>query len=55
VVTSGCPSPTLGVPIAMAYLRKDHASPGTPVEVDTGKGERLTGKVSPLPFYKVRK
>ncbi len=55
VVTSGCPSPTLGVPIAMAYLRKDHASPGTSVEVDTGKGERLTGKVSPLPFYKVRK
>jgi aminomethyltransferase len=52
VVTSGCPSPTLGVPIAMAYVLKAHSAPGTSVEVDTGKGERLSGKVVPLPFYK---
>lgn len=55
MVTSGAPSPTLGVPIAMGYVPRDHAAEGTPVEIDTGKGgptDRIPGKVVKLPFYK---
>ncbi len=33
IVTSGTPSPTLGVPIAMAYVPPDDAEVGTMVEV----------------------
>lgn len=55
VVTSGCPSPTLGHPIAMAYVNKDLAAEGTALEIDTGKGDRLPGRVTKLPFYKAPK
>lgn len=55
VVTSGCPSPTLGYPIAMAYVNRELAAEGTALEIDTGKGERLAGKVVKLPFYKAPK
>jgi aminomethyltransferase len=54
-VTSGCPSPTLGTCIAMAFLDRDLTSPGTAVSVDTGKGETLAAQVVPLPFYKATK
>lgn len=52
-VTSACLSPTLERPIAMAYVSKDHAEPGTKLVIDTGKdGKTLDAEVTPLPFYK---
>ncbi len=50
VVTSGCPSPTIGNPIAMAYVPPAMAEPGTVVDVDLGGG--TPGTVVSLPFYK---
>ncbi|WP_026547693.1 glycine cleavage system aminomethyltransferase GcvT [Paenarthrobacter nicotinovorans] len=50
-VTSGQPSPTLGYPVAMAYVDVEHSEPGTIVDVDLrGKAEPF--EVVPLPFYK---
>ena len=50
-VTSGQPSPTLGYPIAMAYVDVEHAAPGTALDVDLrGKAEPF--EVVELPFYK---
>jgi aminomethyltransferase len=51
IVTSGCPSPTLGKCIAMGYLNKDLHSLGTAVEIDTGRG-MLAATVTGMPFYK---
>ena len=51
-VTSGAPSPTLGVPIAMAYVDAGHAAAGTEgVAVDI-RGTREPYDVVALPFYK---
>jgi aminomethyltransferase len=57
VVTSGCPSPTLGNCIAMAFLDTEHHAPGTALQVDMGgeRGVLLDAKVAPLPFYKMPK
>ncbi|MFC7846897.1 glycine cleavage system aminomethyltransferase GcvT [Arthrobacter sp. NPDC057388] len=53
-VTSGQPSPTLGYPVAMAYVDVEHAEVGTLVDVDLrGKPERF--EVVALPFYKRQK
>lgn len=49
-VTSGCPSPTLGHPIAMAYVPADMAKPGETVRIDLGGG--TDAKIVDLPFYK---
>ncbi|MFI7344294.1 glycine cleavage system aminomethyltransferase GcvT [Streptomyces sp. NPDC050085] len=54
-VTSGAPSPTLGKPIAMAYVDAAHAEAGT-----TGVGVDIRGTHEPyevvaLPFYKRQK
>ena len=50
-VTSGQPSPTLGYPIALAYVDVEHSEPGTIVDVDLrGKAEPF--EVVTLPFYK---
>lgn len=58
LITSGCPSPTLGEQlggcIAMGFLAKDLHEPGTMLDIDTGKGT-LQAKVTPLPFYKAPK
>ncbi|MEU3600630.1 glycine cleavage system aminomethyltransferase GcvT [Streptomyces sp. NPDC006798] len=54
-VTSGAPSPTLGKPIAMAYVDAAHAVPGTPgVSVDI-RGSQEPYEVVALPFYRRRK
>ncbi|MFP5315367.1 MAG: glycine cleavage system aminomethyltransferase GcvT [Actinomycetes bacterium] len=50
-VTSGLPSPTLGYPIALAYVEAALAKPGTDLEVDLrGRPEGFT--VVELPFYR---
>jgi aminomethyltransferase len=54
-VTSGAPSPTLGRPIAMAYVDAEHGAPGTAgVTVDI-RGNRDPYEVVALPFYKRQK
>lgn len=50
-VTSGALSPTLGYPVAMAYVSKDFSEVGNQVEVDI-RGTRLAMTVVKLPFYK---
>ncbi|HET7677130.1 MAG TPA: glycine cleavage system aminomethyltransferase GcvT [Candidatus Limnocylindrales bacterium] len=50
VVTSGTASPTLGVPIAMAYVPPDQGEPGTMVEVGI-RAARAAAEVVPMPFY----
>jgi len=52
VVTSGCASPTLGRCIAMAYVNTALSPVGTDLVIDSGRGETLSAKVAPLPFYK---
>ncbi|HEX3003160.1 MAG TPA: glycine cleavage system aminomethyltransferase GcvT [Angustibacter sp.] len=49
-VTSGALSPTLGHPIAMAYVDRHLAEAGTRVDVDV-RGTRVSAQVVPLPFY----
>ncbi len=51
VVTSGTHSPTIGSPIAMAYVAPGDAEPGTIVEVEI-RDQRVPARVVPLPFYK---
>ncbi|MGW9027009.1 glycine cleavage system aminomethyltransferase GcvT [Streptomyces sp. NPDC055722] len=54
-VTSGAPSPTLGKPIAIAYVDAAHSAPGTPgVGVDI-RGSHEPYEVVALPFYKRQK
>jgi aminomethyltransferase len=50
-VTSGTMSPTLGRPIAMAYVARRHAEPGTMLAVEI-RGARVAAEVVPLPFYR---
>ncbi|XAS68386.1 glycine cleavage system aminomethyltransferase GcvT [Micrococcaceae bacterium Sec5.7] len=53
-VTSGQPSPTLGYPVAMAYVDIEHSEPGTALDIDLrGKAEPF--EVIALPFYKRQK
>ena len=50
-VTSGQPSPSLGYPVAMAYVDVEHSEPGTALDIDLrGKSEPF--EVVALPFYK---
>jgi aminomethyltransferase len=51
VVTSGTQSPTLGMPIAMAYAAPQDADPGTVVDVEI-RGARVPARVVDLPFYR---
>lgn len=48
-LTSGGFSPTLGQPIAMAYVASAHAALGTKLEIEV-RGKRLLAAVSPTPF-----
>ena len=48
-VTSGGFSPTLGQPIAMAYVDAAQAEEGTALEIEV-RGKRLAATVSPMPF-----
>lgn len=50
-VTSGQPSPTLGYPIALAYVAAEHAEPGTKLDIDL-RGKPQPFEVVELPFYK---
>jgi aminomethyltransferase len=51
VVTSGALSPTLGHPVAMAYVAPGFADAGTRVFVDV-RGTRVPSTVADLPFYR---
>jgi aminomethyltransferase len=51
VVTSGTQSPSLGVPIAMAYVAPSDAEPGTMVDIEI-RDARVPARVVPLPFYR---
>lgn len=51
VVTSGAPSPTLGYPIAMAYIDREHSQPGSELRVDI-RGTATPVHVAELPFYR---
>jgi aminomethyltransferase len=50
-LTSGALSPTLGHPIAMAYVDPDLSAVDTPLFIDV-RGKRIPASVVPLPFYK---
>jgi aminomethyltransferase len=50
-VTSGALSPTLGYPIAMAYVTPEVSEPGTTLAVDI-RGTAAPVEVVKLPFYK---
>ena len=49
VVTSGCPSPTLGKNIAMAYIKEGHHKVGTEVAVLV-RGKPRKAVVTKMPF-----
>jgi aminomethyltransferase len=51
VVTSGTHSPTLGRPIAMAYVAPPAGEPGTILDVEI-REQPVSAEVVPLPFYK---
>lgn len=51
VITSGALSPTLGHPIAMAYVDPAVSAPGTQLDIDV-RGSRIAATVVALPFYK---
>ena len=50
-VTSGALSPTLGYPIAMAYVATGVAQHGAQLTVDI-RGKKEPFEVTPLPFYR---
>ena len=53
-VTSGQPSPSLGYPVAMAYVDVEFSEPGIALDIDLrGKAEPF--EVVALPFYKRQK
>lgn len=53
-ITSGALSPTLGHPIAMAYIDPSAAAEGTAVFLDV-RGTRIPATVTALPFYRRKK
>ena len=53
-VTSGQPSPSLGYPVAMAYVDVAYTEPGTALDIDL-RGKTEPFEVVALPFYKRQK
>jgi aminomethyltransferase len=53
-ITSGALSPTLGHPIAMAFVAPDAAQEGTSLSIDV-RGTRIPATVTALPFYRRNK
>ncbi|MEV5068481.1 glycine cleavage system aminomethyltransferase GcvT [Microbacterium sp. LMI12-1-1.1] len=53
-ITSGALSPTLGHPIAMAFVSPAASAPGTPLFIDV-RGTRIPATVTELPFYRRNK
>jgi aminomethyltransferase len=53
-ITSGALSPTLGHPIAMAYVAPEVAGVGTELAIDV-RGTRIPATVTALPFYRRKK
>ncbi|WP_243697011.1 glycine cleavage system aminomethyltransferase GcvT [Labedella endophytica] len=53
-ITSGALSPTLGHPIALAYVAPESSAVGTPLSLDV-RGTRIPATVTPLPFYSRKK
>ncbi|MEI3867098.1 glycine cleavage system aminomethyltransferase GcvT [Microbacterium sp. CCNWLW134] len=53
-ITSGALSPTLGHPIAMAYVSPAASAPGTELTIDV-RGTRIPATVTALPFYRRKK
>jgi aminomethyltransferase len=51
MVTSGTQSPSLGIPIAMAYVTPGDAEPGTMLAVEV-RDQPVAAEVVPLPFYR---
>ncbi len=49
VVTSGGFAPSVGAPIAMAYVASPHAGDGSTLEIEV-RGKRLAATVVPMPF-----
>ncbi|MET0976888.1 MAG: glycine cleavage system aminomethyltransferase GcvT [Leifsonia sp.] len=54
IITSGALSPTLGHPVAMAYVDPDRSEIGTELFIDV-RGTRIPASVVALPFYKRQK
>jgi aminomethyltransferase len=50
-ITSGALSPTLGYPIAMAYVDAAVSEPGTALDIDV-RGTRVPASIVQLPFYR---
>ena len=50
IVSSGAPSPTLGVPVAMAMVHPSAAAVGTVLDIDV-RGRRESMTVTALPLY----
>jgi aminomethyltransferase len=49
MITSGCPSPSLGKNIGMGYVKNGHHKTGTEVLVEV-RGRKQNGKVVKMPF-----
>lgn len=49
VVTSGGFAPSVGAPIAMGYVPRDHAEPGTAIAAEV-RGKRVACTVTAMPF-----
>ncbi len=49
VVTSGGFAPSVGAPIAMGYVPRDHAAPGTAIAAEV-RGKRVPVTVAAMPF-----
>jgi aminomethyltransferase len=53
-ITSGALSPTLGHPVAMAFVSPRVSEPGTALTIDV-RGTRIPATVTALPFYRRKK